>query len=68
MLDGKQFNVSISCGAYIEYPDASLKEDAHSIFEKCLKEADKTMYKEKKLHKVGRGRNGSQTGLKDSVM
>ena len=62
MLDGKQFDVSISCGAYIEYPDGSGDEDAHSIFERCLKEADKTMYKEKKMHKVGKGRNAPLTG------
>ncbi len=68
LLDGKQFNVSVSCGAYIEYPDGSIEEDAHSIFEKCLKEADKTMYKEKKQHKVGRGRIGSLTGQEASVM
>ena len=53
-LDDKEFKVNISTGIHIEFPDDSYEGDTHKIFEKCLKEADKAMYKEKKEHKVGR--------------
>lgn len=53
-LDGKEYNVSVSAGHYIVFPDETSGNDLHKIFEKCLKEADSIMYIEKKEHKVGR--------------
>jgi len=52
-LDDKEYVVGVSTGVHIEYPKDS-EEDAHKIFEKCLKEADASMYLDKKMHKVGR--------------
>ncbi len=56
MLDDKEYKVSVSTGSYVEYPGADSGEDLHKIFENCLKEADSTMYVEKREHKVGRDR------------
>ena len=50
-LDGKEFKVEVSSGVHIEYPEDDGETDAHSIFERCLKEADQAMYSEKRLHK-----------------
>ena len=51
ILDGKEFKVEVSSGVHIEYPEDDGETDAHSIFERCLKEADQAMYSEKRLHK-----------------
>ena len=54
MLDGKEFDVGFSSGIHVEYPDDSAEGDAHKVFEHCLKEADQSMYSEKRQHKTGR--------------
>ena len=54
MLDGKEFDVGFSSGIHVEYPDDSADGDAHKVFEHCLKEADQSMYSEKRQHKTGR--------------
>ena len=56
MLDDKEYKVCVSTGSYIEFPGVDPGEDLHRVFEKCLKEADSTMYAEKREHKVGRDR------------
>ena len=53
MLDGKEFKVEVSSGIHIEYPVDTDENDAHKIFERCLKEADQQMYSEKRQHKGG---------------
>ena len=53
MLDGKEFKVEVSSGIHIEYPVDADENDAHKIFERCLKEADQQMYSEKRQHKGG---------------
>lgn len=50
------YKVCVSTGSYIEFPGVGPSEDLHRVFEKCLKEADSTMYAEKREHKVGRDR------------
>ena len=53
MLDDKEFKVGFSSGIHVECPDDSAEGDAHKVFERCLKEADASMYSEKRLHKSG---------------
>ena len=53
-LDDKDYDVRISVGIHVVYPDDSMEGDAHKLFEHCLKEADTALYKEKKQHKTGR--------------
>ena len=53
MLDDKAFKVGFSSGIHVECPDDSAEGDAHKVFERCLKEADASMYSEKRLHKSG---------------
>ena len=53
MLDDKAFKVGFSSGIHVEYPDDSAEGDTHKVFERCLKEADASMYSEKRIHKSG---------------
>lgn len=53
-LDDKPYKVVVSTGVHIVYPDKTFGDDAHKVFEDCLKEADTAMYIEKKQHKAGR--------------
>lgn len=54
-LDDKKYSVEVSVGIHIEYPEDQFEGDALKVFERCLKDADKAMYAEKKKRKVGRG-------------
>ena len=54
LLDEKEYDLGVSTGVCILNPDADTENDAHKVFENCLKEADSAMYIEKKQHKAGR--------------
>lgn len=49
--DGKEYDIVMSSGAYILQPAEVQNTDIQAIFEECLKNADSSMYEEKRQHK-----------------
>lgn len=52
--DNKQYDVVVSVGAHLGFPQVDYDKDIQKVLEEYQKMADSAMYEEKKIHKSGR--------------